>query len=794
MMRKQFSAKAFLREAGIALRELRILWAFSFARPKEFWYVVRPARAPFWFSLAISLFMLLNDQASDILTTIASVSPLQSPANFLSATGLLAFSATAWYWARAVLYVWYEFTPGYRQPSAVVKDPTKKPGRLRAIAYNLALIDSGARSKSDDTIAQEWEPTRKWTARWIGLLPIVAITVKFGYLGYWAYFAFYAAVAILFLAFMIWRRDIALKRWVFKKKGKERDEPITVALHPFLPSNTAKTLAAWLLGFIVVLVLSSGWSVGFPQLMEPMGTLLLTASPLVAVFAFLAYLKDMNMRWLSPTFIVVLFAIIVGLWNDNHAIRMIETTDTRDTSEESRNASVGAQRLERRPDVAGHFSDWLKHRFGKKASAQSVPSPSYPVFVVAAEGGGIRAAYWTAAVLARLQLASNGAFGCHLFAISGVSGGSLGGAAFVAELANASGPEETRCGPGEPPASQSAWHGAALEFLGRDFLSPTLAGMMTSDLLSRVNPFCIPALGLTSPCLPDRAAYLEHAWESEWDDLMENKDARTVYRFSSPFTTLWTASNREGRARRDLPSLLLNGTWVGIGSRNVTSNLRTDIGSGRLVDSEDIVELLSQPIRLSTAVLNSARFTYVSPPGTIRLGDRRRRIVDGGYFENSGALTAREIVATIRSVCRTEPLCERHNIRTVALILTNNPKRSLKTWREGGERVCAADESRDNDRGQGQDDNASAIDFLTEISSPIVALFNTREARGSLAEKELIAANGAGKTFRFALRPAERGELPLGWALSTQAQREIRAQAVVAVDKCDADLWAEKAS
>jgi hypothetical protein len=54
---------------------------------------------------------------------------------------------------------------------------------------------------------------------------------------------------------------------------------------------------------------------------------------------------------------------------------------------------------------------------------------------------------------------------------------------------------------------------------------------------------------------------------------------------------------------------------------------------------------------LSTASLLSARFTYVSPAALI---DTHRchapawiRLVDGGYFDNSGAVTAQEIARTL---------------------------------------------------------------------------------------------------------------------------------------------------
>ena len=99
----------------------------------------------------------------------------------------------------------------------------------------------------------------------------------------------------------------------------------------------------------------------------------------------------------------------------------------------------------------------------------------HPLYIVATEGGGIRAAYWTATVLGGIQDA-NPNFAPHLFAISGVSGGSLGAAVFSALLA-------------EP--NPGLFKEKANLILGQDFLSPTLAAMLYPDLFQRFIPYPI---------------------------------------------------------------------------------------------------------------------------------------------------------------------------------------------------------------------------------------------------------------------------------------------------------------
>ena len=117
------------------------------------------------------------------------------------------------------------------------------------------------------------------------------------------------------------------------------------------------------------------------------------------------------------------------------------------------------------------------------------PGKIHPLFIVATEGGGIRAAYWTATVLGELQ-DKNPTFASHVFAISGVSGGSLGALVFDALLA-------------EP--NPEKFKGKARDILGQDFLSPALASMLYPDFVQRFLPFPVPHF--------DRARALEMGWE-----------------------------------------------------------------------------------------------------------------------------------------------------------------------------------------------------------------------------------------------------------------------------------------
>ena len=119
-------------------------------------------------------------------------------------------------------------------------------------------------------------------------------------------------------------------------------------------------------------------------------------------------------------------------------------------------------------------------------------------------------------------------------------------------------------------------------------------------------------------------------------------------------------------------------------------------------------------VRLSTAATNSARFPVISPPGAVRNTKHNvvDRIVDGGYIENYGAITAMELAVAINAV--------RPEIVPFVLVISNDP-----------------DENPDLN----QIDVPDAV-FLTDVSIPLEAIASTRMGRGRLAVLQLNATLG----------------------------------------------------
>jgi hypothetical protein len=454
--------------------------------------------------------------------------------------------------------------------------------------------------------------------------------------------------------------------------------------------------------------------------------LFLAAASWVAFGSFFVFLGS---RWQFPVITaVVLLALLFSLWNDNHAIRVVPRQDVE------------------RADVLGAFQNWydlVEKNYGV--------GTMHPLYIVATEGGGIRAAYWTAIVLGALQ-DSNPNFASHLFAISGVSGGSLGAVVFDALLA-------------EP--AQGSFKESAHKILGQDFLSPALGAMLYPDLLQRFTPFPIAYF--------DRGRSLEMGWEKAWRDTMGND------RFAGSFVDLWKPGVRDW-----MPSLFLNGTSVEKGNRIITSNLRlTNI----FLDADDAADKLSDHkmgatqaachIPLSTAAHMSARFTFVSPAGRFPDGSH---IVDGGYFENSAATTAYEIVTRLKDWCAFKEI---GNVDVKVIMISNNPRKPS---------IAPAKPAPEPPGPKRTKPTVVSGQFISELTAPLYTLLNTRDARGTYAQKAIVREQRRFKAgvvkspvetessqpltkdiVYFKLRDTQV-PLPLGWMLSAAAAKTIREQ------------------
>jgi hypothetical protein len=260
------------------------------------------------------------------------------------------------------------------------------------------------------------------------------------------------------------------------------------------------------------------------------------------------------------------------------------------------------------PTLAEALQQWLQ------AARQQGVAPG-PLYLVAAEGGGIRSAYWTAQVLAALGTdAGLPGFAQRTALMSGVSGGSMGIALHRACMRLTAG----------RAAAVAACIDAGFDRL--DALSPLLGGLFFEDVLARLLPLSRrdAAWACSQPgCAHvDRAAGFEREWMRVFPPLAEPLQA----------------------VRAGDPLLAFNSTWVETGNRTVAASRA--LAADAFPAATQLGRCLGADSRLITAAHTSARFPVTNPLAGVHARgepDRNCRsgghLIDGGYFDNSALPT-----------------------------------------------------------------------------------------------------------------------------------------------------------
>jgi hypothetical protein len=297
-----------------------------------------------------------------------------------------------------------------------------------------------------------------------------------------------------------------------------------------------------------------------------------------------------------------------------------------------------------RPELDRVFSTWL--RSGRScAEPLPVQSPSgetdlkvRPLLLYAAEGGGIRAAYWTTAAVDRLATPASATGDtvkpvCRSAMLSsGASGGSVGlSIASVRDVGTAA--------------------GAVTAIAGPEALGAASDGLILRDTIYAATGVPVPSLlddRTGRATWSDRGTLIEQAWEEGIDG------------FDRPFLR---------------PRPVLRWDWgptgaLVVNSVSPTTSCRTLISQVQLpgegtsecapgqpaAASTDLVQCTGQ-LRTVTAALLTARFPYVTPSGVVDCpgadgilpsgDDVATQVVDGGYAENTGIGTLLDLMPRV---------------------------------------------------------------------------------------------------------------------------------------------------
>jgi hypothetical protein len=582
-------------------------------------------------------------------------------------------------------------------------------------------------------------------------------------------------VVAIILVYVLYKRRAWLNAWAASRQAKSSSESLppddatkadsrvapaqpwlasAVAMKDTLSLATARAIVLACIAYVVLALLFALSPVALPRFFGGTALIFFGVGGLTFIATMVIVYWPLSKGSPTATVVATIYVIVIAIWLDNHGMRPVDPGDT-------------SAPVLRPGERAAAWA--VAHEAGACKNAGDV----VPVLYVAAAGGGIRAAYWTTRVLEELSLQLGRPFDCSLFALSGVSGGSLGVAAYVAvnrdhgvsyvDLA-ASAPHSA--------ASDAATTHRASRLLGQDFLSPAVAGLLFYDAFQRVFPVPFEAL--------DRSRGLESAFQRAFDAI----DAQP---FRHPLRALDRGSPR-------MPMLFLNATIVEDGRRAIQSNVDLsdfidvyDLGCPRLPAS---AAPSTASISLASAVHNSARFTYVSPAGRVaRLSDcsggpsSDARIVDGGYFENSGAATLVQLLCVLDACDRPQSAAPASSAATksgvmglsaapangstrlVLLLIRNSPRTRPYCIKEHADGSClplSAD--------PGNAPSLSPSHLMPEAANPIQALLTVREQRERLsvvAAAEAFRSRG-GVVIEAYLPILEKTlpDPPLGWSLS----------------------------
>ncbi len=741
---------------GILIRLRRVL-ALLYRGIDTAWMVVRdfvtalhPARFCVLGVLSVTVVLAVNDQAGDALVAVGEdgVAGRQAVLLLLATT---AFAILVWAWARLGSNLRFGVAPlasewrtlldyrrrfparfHARRPSHHAKRRVRMILVIRAQAprvlagLSFAAVSGAlllAAGSADDAFDNTAATLKQLALIWLpalGGLTVLALIKR--------------RTISLFLA-----RRLTVLGAAPSLAGALKTAPTAgadVGRSATLPRRRWLLLVLMSLGLLGLAVAAAAAPVAVGDRLGSVAVFFLIAGGLVTAGSLLTFLSRQS--GLPVVFAMAFLIVVLSALPSHHVVRVVEQND----------AAVEA--IPARPAAVPVVETWMRQvaRCDQPVDPGE-PAEAVPLIVVATAGGGSRAAYWTVTLLGHLRDRVP-SVSDHILAISGVSGGALGGTVFRAL---------------ETAARADAFHGSfaarGQRIIAHDFLAPTLAALFTRDLGQRV--FRLP--------VPDRGTVIESAWEAAWRNEMGAEDDR----FASPFLDLW---KNEGNT--PWPALFLNGTVVETGDRIVVSNLDVAASGVRALDA---LALLNADVPVSTAVNNSARFPYVGPaarytaagetPYETDLGLRpaghgasdrapvpRRfdslRVVDGGYFENFGATTALEFLRAVRT---TTEGCTHRRILPVVIEITSDP--AIEAPREA---ITALD---------------GMIPQVRAIPGTALA---ARNAHGLLALDALrrhVLDEVGGEYLRFRMCPASAGGTlnattpPLGWVLSRAAQAAI---------------------
>jgi hypothetical protein len=739
--------------------------------------MVSTVRVPLGTIIVLTLGQLLVAQTSDVLASAADGARLQ-PALWVA---VAALAISAWYWSRAAL---------------AARFPEMELPQLRTNGQGRAEVDE---------VAWRWLPRLVFLAAFVP--PLLAALNS----GAWLQAILLLLLSGLLLGALVLRRRLFGPRedlapqlhaeagWAFRW-----EIPLRLRQLLRLAPGGAGLAGLWL-GLGLLMLLGSllaifglsteavrGVVPAWPGLAAVLGAcfpgpgaLYVAVAFALAVATALSFVADglrVPARWHGvvrrpPVFLLLaLVAVLVAAMVPLHAVRIVAPG----------HAAVAP--AARRP-LGELFDGWVA-----ACAPGDAAQPVRPV-IVALSGGASKAALWAARVLRDVEAAlpPPGAGAPAIFAVSSVSGSSLGAGAWISTIAGE--PDRARCRTDPTPAPDSpegvSRADRALAGLGGDLLGAPLAGLLIDDI-PRALIGWIPGLAGGAPARGgDRAEATERGiellWQrashAAWDDA-----AGRPLPLDRGFLALFYATS--GTPRSGVPLWIANATDSRSGRRVLTTPFASaDPRQWPFRDSGDALALAGADLPASTVIVNSARVAFLFPPGELaplhpaadltspRHDQPTTALVDGGYFDNGGLLSAVELAEWLRGPEGRKAAGGRP-VEPILIEANADADRAV-----GGEGVVRCGPLP-------ADDPAAASPHrlrLGLLASPIgpdmtrggLARTLERRVRDTFCPHEGQPAQG---WFQFYLHAPPEADVPINWALSDAAATWIWQRAMHTCD------------
>jgi len=331
--------------------------------------------------------------------------------------------------------------------------------------------------------------------------------------------------------------------------------------------------------------------------------------------------------------IIVIIAVAGGALDKNSALHQVSGPV----------AAGGAAR----PSLSAALATWLSSPLTTRCAVAAPGAATagghrvkiVPLIQVAASGGGIRAAWWTVHVLGTIARTPCGIH--DVFAVSSVSGGSVGTAALAA----------VPTGTSHPLAAADA---SITSLADPDALAAGIDGMMLRDTIASYTGLDIRAAQMPRITrFPDRAALMQAVWQNEDAQLRRPFPLRHSW---LPWTLLFNSTSVTTGCRAILASVALPHPAASIIEDD---GLTCGLGTAGPAGAYDFFARLRcmRNVSTATAAMLSARFAYITPSGTLNgcgaaSGTFSDQLVDGGYGDSSGLSTLVNLAPTVMASVR----------------------------------------------------------------------------------------------------------------------------------------------